>query len=87
MSTALAGANKTQHSLKIKLAVDMLQIVKDMATAKNKLSNSIELTQAKIASAFWDHVCSQSDDNLFDMTILKMNIGSVIKSRSSGMTD
>ena len=37
MSTVLAGANKTHNYLKIKLAVDMMQIVKDMATAKNKL--------------------------------------------------
>ena len=69
------------------MAVEMMQIVKDMITAKNKLLKSIDLTKAKIASAFWDHVCAQSDDNQFDMTILKMNIASVIKSRSSGMTD
>ena len=87
MSTVLAGTSKTQHLLKIKMAVEIMQILKDMITAKNKLLKSIDLTKAKIASAFWDHVCAQSDDNQFDMTILKMNIASVIKSRSSGMTD
>ena len=82
MSSVLSGANKTQHLLKIKMAVDMMQIVKDMVTAKNKLLKSIEVIKMKIASAFWDHVCEQSDDNQFDMTILKMNIASVLKSRT-----
>ena len=56
-----------------------MTISKDMITARDKLSKSIDMTKAKIAAAFWEHVCEQSDDNQFGMAILKMNSNSVVK--------
>ena len=78
MSSVLSAANKTNHLLKIKLAVDNMKIVKDMVTVREKLSKSIEITKAKIAAAIWEHVCDPSAFNHLDMTTLKMNINSVI---------
>ena len=87
MSTVLATGGKTNRLLKIKLAVDNMPFIKDMVTAGDTLSKSISLTKTNIAAAIWEHVCAQSDDNQFDMTILKMSISSVIKSRSSEMKE
>ena len=79
MNAALSVGNKSNHLPKIKSAVDCMRIIKDMITAKDKLSKSIEIAKTKIASAIWDHVCEQADDKQFDMTILKMNIACCIK--------
>ena len=81
MSSVLSSANKTNHVLKIKLVVDNRKIVKDMVAVREKLSKSIEITKAKIEAALWEHVCEQSDDNNFEMTILKMNISAFIKAK------
>ncbi|MFM7982898.1 MAG: hypothetical protein ACKPKO_26600, partial [Candidatus Fonsibacter sp.] len=71
MNTVLASGGKTNHLLKIKMVVDSMPFIKDMVTARDKLSNSIDLTKTNIAAAIWEHVCIQSDDKQFDMTILK----------------
>jgi len=87
MAAVLAAGNKTVHMLKIKLAVDNMPFIKDMVTAKDKLTKSIDLTKTKIAAAVWEYVCSQSDDQQFDMTILKMNVAAVIKATKATMQD
>jgi hypothetical protein len=85
MSAVLAGGGKTNHMLKIKMAVDNMPFIKDMVTVKDKLTKSIELT--KIAAAIWEHVCAQSDDQQFDMTILKMNVSFILKANKATMQD
>jgi hypothetical protein len=64
-----------------------MPFIKDMITAKDKLTKSIDLTKTKIAAAVWEYVCSQSDDQQFDMTILKMNVAAVIKAKKATMQD
>ena len=87
MSAVLAGGGKTNHLLKIKMAVDNMPFIKDMVIAKDKLTRSIDLTKTKIAAAIWEYVCSQSDDQQFDMTILKMNVSAIIKAKKGAMQD
>ena len=63
------------------MAVDNMPFLKDMVTVKDKLTKSIEMTKTKIAAAIWEYVCSQSDDQQFDMTILKMNVAAILKAK------
>ena len=87
MSAVLAAGGKTNHMLKIKMAVDNMPFIKDMVTVKDKLTKSIEMTKTKIAAAIWEYVCSQSDDQQFDMTILKMNVAATLKAKKAAMQD
>ena len=87
MSAVLVAGGKTNHMLKIKMAVDNMPFIKDMVTVKDKLTKSIEMTKTRIAAAIWEYVCSQSDDQQFDMTILKMNVVAILKAKKAAMQD
>ena len=64
-----------------------MKIVNDTTTARGKLSNTIDMTKATIASACWEHVCEQSDDHEFGMTILKLSVSGELKAKTSEMND
>ncbi len=76
--SAQLGVGKSNHLPKIKSIVDNMKVVRDLALARDKCENSLEVIRNKISRAIWDYVCQLTDEGEFDMTVLKMMIKSII---------